>query len=116
MEKYPLFTLVDLIEEASQESLFTKKSKDGLVGESAESSAIDVIKRERGFCSSLKESSIRTRDSLSLFRGTSNKLLNTLLANTMPNFDENNWTNKRVPELNIKLEHVYGFEVLLSII
>jgi hypothetical protein len=37
--------------------------------------------------------------------------LNTLLSNTMPPFDENNWTNKRSPELGIKLEHVYGFEV-----
>jgi hypothetical protein len=30
----------------------------------------------------------------------------------MPTFDENNWTNKRAPELSIKLEHVYGFEVV----
>jgi hypothetical protein len=91
--------------------MFTKKAKDSLTGETTESSSIDVIKRERGFCSSLKESSTRTKDSLALFRGTSNKLLNTLLANTMPPLDENNWVNKRVPELNIKLEHIYGFEV-----
>lgn len=103
--------LVDLIEEVLQESRFGKKTKDSIISEESESTSIDIIKRERGFCTSLKENSQRVRDSLTLFRGTSNKLLNSLMANTMPVFDENNWTNKRVPELSIALEHVYGFEV-----
>jgi WD40 repeat protein len=47
---------------------------------------------------------------LALFRGTSNKLLNSLLANSLETFDESLLANKRYPQVSITLDHVYGFE------
>lgn len=71
----------------------------------------EMILRELYFCSSFKEnSSTRLRDTLTLFRGTTHKMLNAIISKDMDAFDETNAYNKRYPELSLTLNHVYGFE------
>jgi WD40 repeat protein len=62
------------------------------------------------FCSSLQEKVNKLKDSITLFRGTVDKTLNTILSNSLPEFDEGILLNRRVPEVSLTLDHVYGFE------
>ena len=98
---------IDLVSESSAETKLIRKAAES---HSTEASIPDIIRRELDFCTSFAPNSNRSRDSFSLFRGTTNKLLNTLYSHTLEPFDENSLLNKRIPEVSIRLDRVYGFE------
>jgi len=68
------------------------------------------INRELSFCLNQGERTLNFRDSFTLFRGNTVKLLNALHYKEKSDFDEKNYLYKRVPEVAITLSHVYGIE------
>lgn len=50
------------------------------------------------------------QNSLSLFRGTLNKMLNNIYSVNLPECIENNGIDKRYPRVGLNLIHVFGFE------
>lgn len=100
---------VDLVTGPLQETKFNTKKNDSVRNKLL---AYDsMILRELYFCSSFKnDSSHLLCDSLSLFRGTTHKMLNAIISKDLNQFDETNLLNKRFPEISISLSHVYGFQ------
>ena len=68
------------------------------------------IHRELSFCLNIGEKTLDHRDSMVLFRGNREKLINALNYKEDQTFEENTFVNKRVPEVSIILNHVYGIE------
>ena len=62
-------------------------------------------------CTNLGDKTLNYRDSMTIFRGTSVKLLNSLNHRDDKVLDEKSFVKKRAPEISINLKHVYGIEV-----
>lgn len=99
---------IDLVTGQLQETKFNKKKKDTSGFNNLPYDP--MILRELYFCSSFKESEKKLCDSMTLFRGTTHKMLNAIMSKDLDEFDETYLLNKRFPELSISLSHVYGFE------
>lgn len=69
-----------------------------------------LVKREIEFCRKGDMDSSICSDSFTLFRGFNNKKLNYLAHNEDSQFQEDRYLMKRIPEISIKLNHVYGIE------
>jgi hypothetical protein len=51
------------------------------------------------------------QSSLSMFRSTTNQILNNVINLSLDSFSENSNLDKRYPNVSLQLSHVYGFEV-----
>lgn len=79
----------------------------------------DVVRiaRELTFCQNIGEKSLKYRDSFTMFRGTTVRQLNTLNSKALRYLKEREgkedlgFALKRVPEISLRLNHVYGIEV-----
>jgi hypothetical protein len=69
-----------------------------------------LVKRESDFCKRTDMDYSICSDSFTLFRGFNNKKLNYLAHDESSNLEENSFLMKRIPEISIKLNHVYGIE------
>jgi WD40 repeat protein len=67
------------------------------------------VMRECLFCQNIGEKSYGHRDSFTLFRGNSVKILNALNYKEDQK-DDRSFVQRRVPEISIKLNYVYGLE------
>jgi hypothetical protein len=70
----------------------------------------DPLLRELNFSFFLNNISDKFRDSIVLFRGTTQKILNSMLYETIPAFPNEKLLNKRLPPLSVELDFVYGFQ------
>jgi hypothetical protein len=74
------------------------------------------IARELTFCLNIGEKSLKYRDSFTMFRGTTVRQLNTLNLKALRNLRDRDSKDellpalKRVPEITLTLNHVYGIE------
>lgn len=69
-----------------------------------------MILRELNFCLSQGEKTLNHRDSFTMFRGSTFKDVNKLNHRQKKTYDEKATVWKRVPEISVSLNHVYGFE------
>lgn len=70
------------------------------------------IQRELAFCQNIGEKSLKHRDSFTMFRGTTARQLNALHNKANKGLgDREDFMSKRVPEISLTLNHVYGIEV-----
>ncbi len=69
-----------------------------------------MIKLELRFCEN-SSSERYLQNSISWFRGVTNKMLNNLLSSSVDEIREDMKLDRRYPRLSLRLEHVYGFEV-----
>lgn len=99
---------VDLVTGQAQENKFNVNKKEASLVNNLPYDP--MILRELYFCSSFKESEKKLCDTLTLFRGTTHKMLNAIMSKDLEEFDETFLLNKRFPEISISLSHVYGFE------
>ena len=83
----------------------------------AEDLDLQLIERELNFCKKQGEKKMNQEektsdhlDSMALFRGSTFKDVNSLNHREEKRFEESNLRFKRVPEISISLNHVYGIE------
>jgi hypothetical protein len=70
------------------------------------------IHRELTFCQNIGEKALKHRDSFTMFRGTTARMLNALNNKAIKAIDDKEeFMSKRVPEISLTLNHVYGIEV-----
>jgi WD40 repeat protein len=70
------------------------------------------IHRELTFCQNIGEKALKYRDSFTMFRGTTARVLNALNNKATRGIDDReDFMSKRVPEISLTLNHVYGIEV-----
>jgi WD40 repeat protein len=69
-----------------------------------------IIKREILFCKTNWTDTDQMTDSLSQIRGTIFRNLNGLMSQQLEKFQEDDLVQKRVPEIALELDFVYGFE------
>lgn len=69
-----------------------------------------IIRREIEFCTSTKESNTLPNDSFVRVRGYKEKNMNFLASNYTSPYEENDYLEKRVPAISMRLNHVYGIE------
>ena len=89
-----------------------KESKDSHTIASDDAEENQKINREQNFCLSMNEKTLNYRDTMTMIRGTTVKLLNALNYKDKKLYDERSYVKKRVPPLSITLKHVYGIEVV----
>jgi WD40 repeat protein len=99
---------IDLVTGPLAESKFNTKKNESI--NTPQFPYDSMVLRELYFCSSFKETNKKLSDSLSLFRGTTHKMLNAIMSKDLEEFDETELLNQRFPEISLSLSHVYGFE------
>lgn len=75
----------------------------------------DCLIRELDYCYFTGNITDNLRDQFVLFGGTTAKNLNDFLGEPYENFDINDPFERRPPGLDIVLEYVYGFQVLIKL-
>lgn len=70
----------------------------------------EMINKDIQYCKNASKE-FTLQSSLSMFRSTTNQMLNNIINLSLDPFAENSNLDKRYPNVSLRLSHVYGFEV-----